>query len=121
MSSNQSFNAISNTFARTVTATAAPLVPVISPAPSAAQQEVLGLVDYRITVVGTQPVWIAHSHRSLAPPTAVIPADGTNARGVMIEGPMTYTIQEPYGTQFSVIAPAVGSSIYMTIGSGVAL
>jgi hypothetical protein len=121
MPSPLAFNAISNTFARTVTATSQPLVPVIVPTPSDAQQETMGLVDYRITVVGTQPVWIAHSHRSAAPPTAVIPPDGTNARGVMIEGPMTYTIQEPYGTQFSVIAPAVGSTVCMTIGSGVAL
>lgn len=121
MPSPLAFNAISNTFARTVTTVSQPIVPVIVPAPTAEQQLNLGLVDYRITVVGTQPVWIAHSHRSAAPPTAVIPADGTDARGIFIEGPMSYTIQEPYGQQFAVIAPALGSSVYMTIGSGVAL
>lgn len=121
MPSNQAFNPISNTFARTVTAASQAIVPAISPAPSAAQASVLGNVDYRITVVGTQAVWFAFASPTAAAPTAAIPADGANAYGIIIEGAMSYTLSLPYGTQIACIAPAGGSSAYVTIGSGVAL
>lgn len=120
--SNQAFTPISNTFARAVTAASQAVGPVvISPAPSAAQAALLSAVDYRFTVVGTQAVWIAYALPGATAPTAAIPADGANAQGFMIEGTMSYTAAFPYGTQFAVIAAAIGSTIYVTAGSGVAL
>ena len=81
----------------------------------------MGEVDYRFTVVGTQSVYISYSASGAAAPTAAIPADGANGNGIMIEGTMSYTLRLPYGAQFAVIAAAVGSTVYVCIGAGVAL
>lgn len=121
MSTALTFTPLSNTFARAVTTASTAVAPLLSPAPSAAQASVLGEMDYRVTVVGTQAVYIAYAAAGATAPTAAIPADGANGNGIMIEGTMSYTIRLPYGAQFAVIAPAVGSTIYICIGAGVAL
>jgi hypothetical protein len=120
--SNNAFTPLSNTFALAVTAASQAVGPVVlSPAPSAAQAAILQNVDYRFTVVGTQPVWIAYAFPGATAPTAAIPASGASGQGFYIEGAISYTASFPYGTQFAVVAPAVGSSIYVTAGTGVAL
>jgi len=121
MAAPTAFQPQSATFARTVTAASQAVSPVLSPAPSAAQAALLSGVDYRFTVVGTQAVWIAWALPGATAPTAAIPADGASGQGIMIEGTMSYTLSFPYGTQFAVIAAATGSTVYVTIGSGVAL
>jgi hypothetical protein len=117
MSSPLAFTPLGPTFARTVTAASQALSPTLT-TPPAAIAPLLGNVDYRFTVVGTQAVWIAYGTSA---PTAAIPADGATGQGFMIEGPMSYTVSLPYGTFFAAIAAAGGSSIYVIIGQGVAL
>jgi hypothetical protein len=122
MSSITSFNAISQTFALVVTATSKPIQPLLPVAlnVSAKEKEVMGLVDYRITNIGTEAVWVAHTHAADTSPTAAIPADGASARGLMIPPNSTVTVYEPVETKFAAIAAATGSTIYITIGSGIA-
>lgn len=116
---NQAYVPQSNTFARTVTAASQLCTPFINPAPLSAAQVVP--MDYRVTVVGTQPVFLSFAAPGAGGPTAAIPADGANSSGIMIQGPSSYTFQLVYGTQIAVIAGAVGSSIYVSIGTGLAV
>ena len=115
------FTPQSPTFARTVTVASTTVVPAFSPAPSAAQVSILGAVDYRFVVIGTQAVWLAYALPGSAAPTAAIPADGAEGTGIMLEPSSSHTLAFPYGTQFAAIAASVGSSIYATVGAGVAL
>ena len=116
---NQAFAPQSNTFARAVTIASQACTPAISPVPPSAAQ--LVLMDYRIVVVGTQPVFLAFAGAGATAPTAAIPIDGANASGIMIQGAASYTLQLPYGTQIAAIAPAIGSTIYVCIGTGIAM
>ena len=114
------YNPISDTFAQVVTATSAAVTPLITPTPSAAQQSVLGNMDYRLTVQGTVAVWFAFGPPApAAAPTAVIAVPGTPQRGLYIEPGISYTVSLPYGSQIAVIATGAGSNAYVTIGSGI--
>jgi len=120
--SNQAFNPQTATSVRAVTATSTAVPDVaMSPAPSAAQASLLAPLDYRFTVVGTQPVFIAYALPGLAAPNASIPADSATGSVLVIESQKSYTFQFPYGTKFAVIAPATGSTVYVTAGTGIAL
>lgn len=118
--SNQAFTPLGNSFARVVTTASTTVAPTLFIAPTAIAPFTQNL-DYRFTVVGTQAVWIAYAFPGAAAPTAAIPADGATAQGFMIEGAMSYTASFPYGTQFAAISASAGSSLYATIGLGVAL
>jgi hypothetical protein len=126
--SAQAFNIAtsSNIAARAVTA-ASQAIPAITLAdsPSAAQLAILADVDYRITVVGTQAVFLAYAPAGATAPVAAIPADGAvsaiGSKMVMIEGAMSYTLRAPAGAQFAAISGAIGSTVYISASYGVAL
>lgn len=113
------FTPVSNTFVVVATMASKPLVPTISPTPSAADILNFGVLNYSIVVNGTVPVWVQFAAAGAAAPTAVIPADGASGNGILIPPNVSYTLALPYGTQFAVIASGVGSSVYACIGGGV--
>lgn len=115
---NEAFFPISNTFALDVTAASQALLPVIAPVPPA-PDIVTGGYEYRFTVIGTQPVFIAQADPAASAPTAVIPTTGTNQPGVWITAGSTVTLKFVYGTKLAVIAPATGSTIHVCIGRGI--
>lgn len=121
--SNQPFHPAGNkTYARAVTAASTVVTPASIVVPNSTSPLDAGIAgatfDYRFTVVGTVPVFLAFAAASAAAPTAAIPADGANGFGLPVEAGQTRTFSLPYGTQVAAIASGVGSSVYVTIGTG---
>jgi len=119
--SNLSWNQLSSTYVRAVTLASQTLVPVITPTPTAPGISILGSLDHRFLNAGAQIVWVAYAAVGAAAPTAAIPADGTTGVGFAIPPDTAYTVSFPYGTQFACIADVLGSTLYVSIGSGPAL
>ena len=67
-------------------------------------------LDYRITNIGTQVVFMATAIPGAAAPTATIPGDGANAAVILIGPNETRTFSFAYGTQIAAIAAATGST-----------
>ena len=119
--STLSFTPYSNLFRRTVTAASQAVPQPVVQSPPTAIAPFEQALDYRFTNIGTQAIFIANSLPGAAAPTAAIPADGANGNVIIIEPNSSRTFVYPYGTQFAVIAPAVGSDLYVSIGDGIAL
>lgn len=111
------FFPISNTFTLDVTTSSQALAPVIAPVPAAADIQTGGF-EYRFTVIGTQPVFLADVEPGATAPTATFPLTGANQNGVVLLPNTTTTLKFVYGTQLAVIAPATGSTIHVCIGRG---
>jgi hypothetical protein len=112
------FFPISNTFALDVTTSSQALSPTISPVPLAPDIQNGGF-EYRFANVGTQTVWLAQADPAAANPTATVVATGNNLPSMPILANTVATMKFVYGTKLAVIAPAVGSTIYVTIGRGI--
>ena len=119
------FNVLSNTFRRTVTAVSQAIPqPVLNAAnlpgvgPVGTFFAPPGVYDHRFTNVGTQAVFVTTAAPGAAAPTAAIPVDGANGPGFLVEAGGVRTFGFQYGTQFAAIAAAIGSDVYVTIGSG---
>ena len=102
------FNAMSNTFRRTVTAASQAIPqPVLNAAnltgvgPVGTFFAPPGVYDYRFTNVGTQAVFVTTSAPGATAPTAAIPADGANGLGFIVDPNTTRTFGFQYGTQFA--------------------
>ena len=119
--SNMSYSPYGNTFCRVVTAASQAVpTPTIVPAPTAIAP-IMCELDYRVSNIGTQTVFIATAVPGATAPTATIPGDGTNAAVLLIAPNETRTFSFQYGTQFAAIAAATGSTLYISCGDGVAL
>ncbi len=70
------------------------------------------VMDYLISVVGTDPVFIS----DIVP--AVFPTTGTHKRGTMFPAGAIMIVQYPSTVTLSCISTGTGSSVYVTQGRG---
>jgi hypothetical protein len=107
----EAFNPQANTSAIAVTATSQAAVIVLSSSTLNAYitQQLI------FTVVGSQPVTVAYDASA---PTAVIPTAGSPQKCIVLPADSSQTYSFATGTLFAVIAPATGSTLYITTGAG---
>ena len=111
------FNPLSLSYAIAVTTASQAINPALINPPNAVAPLVAD-IDYRFTVVGTQPVFVAISAPGATAPTAVMPVAGTPQSGLVVAAGDTRAMSLPYGTQFAVIAANAGSTLYYCAGNG---
>lgn len=106
----ESFTPVGKTTALAVTASSQAVVIDYGTATSAMANQFI------CTVVGSQPVTLAYD---VTAPTAITPTAGTPTQTVVLPADSTQTFTFPYKSLLAAIAPATGSTLYLTVGTGV--